>query len=105
MKNVGPLPNEVGAVLTEDAKKAEILNAFFASVFAIMTSLWESWNLQVRERVWGMEDFPLVKHNMIRDQLAKINGHKSTGPGGMVRKHTLILKTVSFLRKSFSIWM
>ncbi|KGL86842.1 hypothetical protein N301_02901, partial [Charadrius vociferus] len=32
-ENVGPLLNETGAVVTDDAEKAELLNAFFASVF------------------------------------------------------------------------
>jgi len=30
--NMGPLLNEVGVLVTEDAEKAELLNAFFASV-------------------------------------------------------------------------
>ncbi|PKU30946.1 hypothetical protein llap_18751 [Limosa lapponica baueri] len=32
-ENVGPVLNEVGALETEDTEKAELLNAFFASVF------------------------------------------------------------------------
>ncbi|GAB0188533.1 mitochondrial enolase superfamily member 1 [Grus japonensis] len=32
-ENVGPLLNEVGALVTEDTEKVELLNAFFASVF------------------------------------------------------------------------
>ena len=32
--NVGPLLNEAGVLVTEDADKAELLNAFFASVFS-----------------------------------------------------------------------
>ena len=32
--NVGPLLNEAGVLVTENAEKAELLNAFFASVFS-----------------------------------------------------------------------
>jgi len=32
--NMGPLLNEVGVLVMEDAEKAELLNAFFASVFS-----------------------------------------------------------------------
>jgi len=32
--NVGPLLNEVSVLVTEDAEKAELRNAFFASVFS-----------------------------------------------------------------------
>jgi len=32
--NVGPLLNEAGVLMTEDAEKAELLNAFFTSVFS-----------------------------------------------------------------------
>ncbi|KFP90774.1 hypothetical protein N311_01836, partial [Apaloderma vittatum] len=33
--NVGPLVNELGALVTEDTEKAELLNAFFASVYTV----------------------------------------------------------------------
>jgi len=36
--NVGPLLDEVGALVTEDADKAELLNAFFGSVFTAKAS-------------------------------------------------------------------
>ena len=36
-ENVGPLLNEVGALVTRNAEKAEILNAFFVSVFNAKT--------------------------------------------------------------------
>ena len=41
-ENVGPLLNEVGASVTGDTEKAEILNSFFASVFNAKTSPQES---------------------------------------------------------------
>jgi len=36
--NVGPLLNEAGVLVTEDAEKEELLNAFFASVFSAKAS-------------------------------------------------------------------
>jgi len=35
--NVGPLLNELGVLVTEDAEKAELPNVFFASVFSAKT--------------------------------------------------------------------
>lgn len=50
-KSVGPLINEVGALVTVDTEKVEILTAFFASVFYAKTSPQESLILEVIERV------------------------------------------------------
>lgn len=40
-ENVGPL-NKMGVVVTQDGEKADVLNAFFGSVFTSKTSLQES---------------------------------------------------------------
>jgi len=48
-ENVGPLLNEMGALVKGDGEKAEVLNAFFASVFNAKTSPQESQTLEVRE--------------------------------------------------------
>ncbi|PKU36828.1 rna-directed dna polymerase from mobile element jockey-like [Limosa lapponica baueri] len=51
-ENVGPLLNKVGALVMEDAEKAQLLNAFFASVFTAKAGPQESQTLEVRERAW-----------------------------------------------------
>jgi len=48
--NVGPLLNEVSDLMTENIEKAELLNAFFASVFSAKTSPQESQALEIREK-------------------------------------------------------
>ncbi|PKU44762.1 glycerol kinase [Limosa lapponica baueri] len=67
-ENVGPLLNETGAMVTEDAEKVELLNAFFASVFSAQASPQESQTFKVTEKVWMKEDFPLVKDDQVREQ-------------------------------------
>lgn len=54
--------------------ETELLNAFFASVFSAKTALQESHTLEVRDRVWGKEEFRMVK---VRDHLGKLDVHKS----------------------------
>ena len=44
-ENVGPLLNEVGVLVTKYAEKAELLKAFFASVFSAKSGPQESQSL------------------------------------------------------------
>jgi len=81
--NVGLLLNEVGVLVMEDAEKAELLNAFFASVFSAKAGPQESQALEVREEACRKDDFPLVEEHCVRDHLSKLDTHKSMGPDGM----------------------
>lgn len=42
-----------------DTEKVELLDTVFASPFTAGIGPWESQALEIRERVSGMEDFPL----------------------------------------------
>jgi len=65
---VGPLLNEAGVLVTEDAEKAELLNACFTSVFSDKAALQESQAPEVREDDHREDDFPLVKEDCVRDR-------------------------------------
>ena len=91
-ENVGPLLSEGGVLVTGDAEKAEILNAFFTSVFSEKALPQESHTLEVSERVWGMGDFPLVRKEDVRERLGSTKVHKSMGPDGV---HPRVLRELA----------
>ncbi|GAB0203755.1 mitochondrial enolase superfamily member 1 [Grus japonensis] len=82
-ENVGPLLNEVGALVMEDTEKAELLNAAFASVFTAKVGPQETQTLEVGEKVLRKEDLPLVEEDWVREHLGKLDIHRSMGPDGM----------------------
>jgi len=82
-ENVGPLLNEVGALVTENTEKAELWSTFFASVFTAKAGPQASQSLEVREEAWRKEDLSLVEGDCVRDHLSKLDIHKSMGPDGM----------------------
>ncbi|GAB0207924.1 hypothetical protein GRJ2_003258100 [Grus japonensis] len=62
-ENVGPLRNEMGDLVTQDMEKAEVLNAFFASVF---TGKCLSHTAQVTEgRDWENAEPPTVGEDQV----------------------------------------
>ncbi|CAM4574228.1 unnamed protein product [Lepidochelys olivacea] len=85
-KSVGPLLNEGGNLVTEDVEKANVLNAFFASVFLNKVS---SQTALLGNTAWGVGGQPSVEKEVVRDYLEKLEVHKSMGPDAL---HPRVLK-------------
>uniref|UniRef100_K7EZY7 Reverse transcriptase domain-containing protein n=1 Tax=Pelodiscus sinensis TaxID=13735 RepID=K7EZY7_PELSI len=76
-EGVRPLMDEGGNLVTDDVGKAEVLNAFFASVFTDKVGSWTSAPSDAR---WDEDGQPVVGKEQVRNYLEKLNVHKSMGP-------------------------
>ncbi|CAM4534454.1 unnamed protein product [Lepidochelys kempii] len=88
-ESVGPLLNEGGNLVTEDVEKANVLNAFFASVFTNKVS---SQTAALGITTWGVDGQPSVEKEVVRDYLEKLDVHKSMGPDEL---HPRVLKELT----------
>jgi len=64
---VCPLLKETGYLVTQDMEKAELMNAFFASVFTSMTGLQESQGPETNGKIWSKAVIPLVEEHQVRE--------------------------------------
>ncbi|CAM4712535.1 unnamed protein product [Lepidochelys kempii] len=85
-ESVDPLLNEGGNLVTEDVEKANVLNAFFASVFMNKVS---SQTTALGSTAWGGGDQLSVEKEVVRNYLEKLDEHKSMGPDVL---HPRVLK-------------
>ncbi|CAM5119753.1 unnamed protein product [Natator depressus] len=88
-ESVGPLLNGVGNLVTEDVEKANVLNAFFASVFTNKVSFQTT---ALGSTTWGGGDQPSVEKEVVQDYLEKLDEHKSMGPDVL---HPRVLKELA----------
>ncbi|CAM4583475.1 unnamed protein product [Lepidochelys kempii] len=88
-ETVGPLLNEGGNLVTEDVEKANVLNAFFASVFTNKVS---SQTTALGSTAWGGGDQPSVEKEVVQDYLETLDEHKSMGPDVL---HPRVLKELA----------
>ena len=78
---MGPLLKETGELVTQDMKKAEVLNNFFASVFTGKCSSHTAQVSEAKGRDRENEEPHTVGENQARDHLRNLKVLKSVGPG------------------------
>ncbi|GAB0206495.1 mitochondrial enolase superfamily member 1 [Grus japonensis] len=89
--NIGPLLDEVGHLTNRDVDKAEMFNAFFASVFNTSDGPWDPWSPVLKQHDWGKDKLP-ANSELAQDLLLQLEARKSMGPDGI---HPRVLKELA----------
>lgn len=97
-----PLVESRGWCSDRVKEKAEVLNAFFVSVFNIRISCPQDTQLPEMEVVDGqMTEAPIVQDEMVNDLLCQLDTHRSICPDGI---HPRVMRELAkVLAKIFSI--
>ncbi|PKU43820.1 rna-directed dna polymerase from mobile element jockey-like [Limosa lapponica baueri] len=82
-ENLHPLLDVGGKIVTKDEGKAEVLYAFFASVFSSRVGSLSTQIPELSDRGREQNEAPIIQEEVVRDLLQHLDINKSMGPDGI----------------------